>query len=144
MRRRPTGSSTPPLLTYAHQTGTAGGELIPGLATALPKISNDGKTYTLTLRKGLKYSDGRPVKASDFRYTIQRCDQAQLGRQVVLHELHRRRRRVRQRQGRARSPASQTDDATGKITIKLIKPYGAFPNVLAFPSAGLVPDRDAR
>src|SRR5262249_7101249 len=31
------------------------------------------------------------------------------------------------------------DDATGKITIQLVKPYGAFPNVLAFPSAGLVP-----
>src|SRR4051812_41276629 len=60
------------LLTYAHQSGTAGGQLIPGLATALPQISSDGKTYTLTLRKGLKYSNGKPVKASDFPYTLQR------------------------------------------------------------------------
>ena len=32
-----------------------------------------------------------------------------------------------------------TDDATGKITIKLLSAYGAFNNVLAFPSLGLVP-----
>ena len=36
-----------------------------------------------------------------------------------------------------------TDDATGKITIKLVAPYGAFVNVLAFPSGGLVPERHA-
>ena len=40
--------------------------MIPGLAESLPKITNGGKTYTLILRKGLKYSDGTPVKASDF------------------------------------------------------------------------------
>ncbi len=32
-----------------------------------------------------------------------------------------------------------TDDATGKITIKLLAPYGAFGNVLAFPALGIVP-----
>jgi hypothetical protein len=32
----------------------------------MPTVSSDGKTYTLTLRKGLKYSDGTPVKATDF------------------------------------------------------------------------------
>src|SRR5437764_10081097 len=43
-----------PLLTYAHAAGTAGTKVIPGLATALPKITNGNKTYTFTLRKGLK------------------------------------------------------------------------------------------
>src|SRR5829696_6837034 len=38
------------LLTYRHATGSAGGELIPGLATALPEISRDGLTYRLRLR----------------------------------------------------------------------------------------------
>ena len=61
-----------PLLTYAHASGAAGSKVIPGLAESLPKISNGGKTYTLTLRKGLKYSDGTPVKASDFTYAIER------------------------------------------------------------------------
>src|ERR1700712_1787792 len=44
-----------PLLTYAHASGKAGSEVIPGLAKALPKVSDDGKTYTLFLRQGLKY-----------------------------------------------------------------------------------------
>jgi peptide/nickel transport system substrate-binding protein len=54
-----------PMVTYAHQPGAAGGTLIPGLATALPTVSPDGKTYTMTMRKGLVYSNGKPVKASD-------------------------------------------------------------------------------
>src|SRR5579875_3613081 len=35
------------LTTYKHASGTASGELIPGLATALPKITDGGKTYTV-------------------------------------------------------------------------------------------------
>ena len=61
-----------PLLNFAHASGQAGSKVIPGLATAMPKISNGGKTYTLFLRKGLKYSDGTPVKASDFPATVER------------------------------------------------------------------------
>src|SRR5689334_8305162 len=60
------------LLTYKHVNGPEGATVIPGLAQALPKVSNGNKTYTFTLRKGLKYSDGTPVKASDFEYTIKR------------------------------------------------------------------------
>ena len=47
--------------------------MIPGLATALPKITDGGKTYTVTLRKGLVYSNGKPVKASDFAWTAERA-----------------------------------------------------------------------
>ena len=62
-----------PLLTYKPTpAATAGSEVIPGLAKSLPKITNGGKTYTLFLRKGLKYSDGTPVKASDFTYAVER------------------------------------------------------------------------
>ena len=35
------------------------------------------------------------------------------------------------------------NDATGTITIHLLAPYGAFLNVLAFPSSGFVPSGDA-
>ena len=61
-----------PLLTYAHANGAAGSKVVPGLAESMPKISNGGKTYTLILRKGLKYSDGTPVKASDFTGAVER------------------------------------------------------------------------
>jgi peptide/nickel transport system substrate-binding protein len=62
-----------PLLTYP-RTGDEVKDalLIPGLAKAMPEISKDGKTYKLTLRPGLKYSDGTPVKANDFEHAVKR------------------------------------------------------------------------
>ena len=68
--------------------------MIPGLAKEMPKISDGGKTYTLFLRPGLKYSDGTAVKASDFTYAVERALQGQLRRLALLHR-HRRRRKVR-------------------------------------------------
>ena len=61
-----------PLLTFAHGEGEAGSKVVPGLAESLPKITDGGKTYTLNLAKGVKYSDGTPVKASDFKSSIER------------------------------------------------------------------------
>ena len=53
-----------PLLTYAHASGKAGSQVVPGLVKAMPKITNGGKTYTMDLQQGLHYSDGTPIKAS--------------------------------------------------------------------------------
>ena len=39
---------------------------IPAAARSLPEVSDDGLTVTFTLRDGLTYSDGAPVRASDF------------------------------------------------------------------------------
>src|SRR3954447_19042449 len=61
-----------PLNTFKHAQGSAGAEVVPGLAGSLPKVTNGGKTYKLKLRPGLKYSDGSPIKASDFENTIKR------------------------------------------------------------------------
>src|SRR5712692_10627723 len=60
------------LLTYKHIAGPGGYTLVPGLAQSLPKISRAGKVYTFKLRAGLRYSDGRAVKAGDFKSTIKR------------------------------------------------------------------------
>ncbi len=48
------------LLVFKRAEGAEGSEIVPGLAEDMPEISEDGLTYTLTLRKGLKYSDARP------------------------------------------------------------------------------------
>ena len=42
----------------------------PGLATTTGKVTDGGKDFQFTLRKGIKYSNGEPVKASDFKATI--------------------------------------------------------------------------
>jgi oligopeptide transport system substrate-binding protein len=47
-------------------------QLVPDIATAMPKISADGKTYTFTLRHDVKFSNGRGVTADDFKYSWER------------------------------------------------------------------------
>ena len=126
------------LYTYAHKNGVEGSKVIPGLAEDFPKVSNGGTTYTLTLRKGMKYSDGSAVKASDFPFTIQRAIKAQWGGKSFLTNYIKG--ALDFDTGKSKSISGITaDDATGKITIDLKKPYGAFLNVIAFPAAGLVP-----
>ena len=62
-----------PLLTYKHERGEAGTDVVPGLAEAMPEVSADGKTYKLKLRANMKYSDGTPIKASDFTLRSSGC-----------------------------------------------------------------------
>jgi len=127
------------LVTYAHANGKAGTQLIPGLCSSLPTVSNGGKTYSCTLRSGLVFSNGKPVKASDFAWTVERAIKIPWGGsgQFITANI---------KGGTAFSNGKSktisgitTDDSTGKITINLNAPYGAFDNVLAFPSLGVVP-----
>ena len=60
------------LVGYNQVSGVAGTQLVPDLAVSLPAPTDGGRTYTFTLRHRIRYSDGRPVKASDFRATIER------------------------------------------------------------------------
>jgi peptide/nickel transport system substrate-binding protein len=126
-----------PLLTYQHGNGDETTKVVPGLAEALPTITPDGKTYTLTLRKGVKYSDGTPVKASDFGYAIQRLFKLDSGgapffENIVGAEDY--------ANGKADTISGiQADDATGKITIQLLRPSGTFTNELGLMFAAPVP-----
>ncbi|EIO0084567.1 peptide ABC transporter substrate-binding protein [Staphylococcus pseudintermedius] len=44
----------------------------PGVAKGQPKISDDGKTWTIELRKNAKWSNGDPVTAHDFVFAWRR------------------------------------------------------------------------
>ena len=46
--------------------------LVPEVATALPAVSRDGKTYTFTIRKGYRFSTGAPVTARNYARAIGR------------------------------------------------------------------------
>jgi peptide/nickel transport system substrate-binding protein len=131
------------LTTYHHSSGVEGGELIPGLATALPKITDGGKTYTIYLRKGLKYSNGAAVKASDFTFAFERAVKIPWGGSgefmtpVVKGA-------TAYAAGKAKTISGiVTNDTSGKIVIHLTAPYGAFDNVLAEPALGLIPTGSA-
>jgi peptide/nickel transport system substrate-binding protein len=129
-----------PLLAYTAESGNGGTTLMPGLAQNLPTISSDGKTYTLTLRPGLTYSDGSPVKASDFAFAVERAIKLSWGGSSFLtgnivgaSDYQ---------SGKATSISGiKPDDATGKITISLTHAYGPFENVLAFPATAPIPSK---
>jgi peptide/nickel transport system substrate-binding protein len=126
------------LLSYRHAAGAKGGELIPALAESLPQVSDDGKTYTLKMRQGLVFSDGKPVKASDFKATVERMIKANWGGKSFITGYVKGAAAFDEDKAKHISGIT-TDDATGEITITLDTPYGAFPNVLAFPEIGVTP-----
>ena len=128
-----------PLLTYARAEGAEGSKLIPGLAEAMPDISEDGTTYKLKLRSGLKYSDGSPVKASDFEHAIKRVLNLESGGTAFYLVIEGAQEYLDSGKAEGDISGITTDDKTGDITIKLTGPDGSFSNVLAMWFAGLVP-----
>jgi YVTN family beta-propeller protein len=60
------------LTAFNQVSGLAGTQPVPDLATSLPAPTDAGRTYTLQLRPGIRYSNGRPVQATDFRSTFER------------------------------------------------------------------------
>jgi peptide/nickel transport system substrate-binding protein len=60
------------LVGFAHEGGAGGTKLVPDLATAIPKPTNNGKTWTFTLRSGIKFSNGQTVTGKDVKATFER------------------------------------------------------------------------
>ena len=129
---------TPPL-TYKRAEGEAGTEIIPGLAEELPTVSKDGKTYEFTIRKGVKYSDGTPVKASDFEHTIKRVLIQESGGSGFFLGIVGAEEYAEAGKENGDIKGITTDDETGKVTIELLEPDGTFTSVLATNFAGMVP-----
>jgi peptide/nickel transport system substrate-binding protein len=127
-----------PMLDYAFLPGTPGTVLQPALATALPTVSANGLTYTMTMRPGLTFSDGTKVVASDFTYAIERAITLQWGGSSFFSIYIKGAAQYAAKKAKTISGIT-ADDATGKITVTLTQQYGAFDNVLAFPSASPVP-----
>jgi peptide/nickel transport system substrate-binding protein len=118
-----------PLLTYKRVNGVEGSKVVPGLAESLPKISNGGKTYTLTLRKGLKYSDGTPVKASDFTATVERLFKINSPGSFYYESIVGAEKFAKTKKGAI--SGIKTNDKSGEIEIELTAPHGSFTNELA-------------
>jgi len=61
------------LLGYPDKAGPASSRLAPDVATGFPKVSANGKTYTYTLRRGFRFSDGSPLTAESYARAIERA-----------------------------------------------------------------------
>lgn len=128
---------TPPL-TYRRSEGAKGTELIPGLAEDMPSVSEDGETYTFKIRKGLRYSDGKPVRAGDFEHTIKRVlrlgEGARFFTSIEGAEAY-----AAGSDEEADISGIQTDDRSGQVTVTLTRRDPTFQNKLATTYAGVVP-----
>ncbi len=134
-----------PLLTFAHAEGEAGSKVVPGLARSLPKITDGGKTYTLTLARGLRYSDGKPVMASDFKSSVERMFKLNSSGSpyyTVIEGAE-----AFQEKKAKEISGIDTDDKSGRIVIHLTQPQGAFEDLLALlfvaPVPANTPDKTA-
>lgn len=99
---------------YTYEPGST--EIKPQLATALPKVSADGLTYTIPLREGVVFHDDTPFNAKAMEFSIQRFIENKGKPSFLL------------------SDTIESVKATGdyELTIKLKKPFAAFPALLAF------------
>jgi peptide/nickel transport system substrate-binding protein len=105
----------------------------------MPTVSRNGKVYKFTLRKGLKYSDGSALKASDFEWAIKRGFLAQ-GQGVGFYTD------IAGAEAYSKNPTPEGDisgivTSNGKrtITIRLAKARGDFLTILALLFAAPVP-----
>ncbi|MCU1677558.1 MAG: extracellular solute-binding protein [Frankiales bacterium] len=67
------GAAYDALVSYRRTGGSAGTQLTPDLAAALPLPTDGGKSYRFHLRPGIRYSDGRLLRAVDFRRALERA-----------------------------------------------------------------------
>ena len=126
-----------PLLGYRHVSGPAGARLVPYLASSLPHISRDRRTYRLTLRGGVRYSDGTKVRASDFKATVERDFRLGSAGAAFFRNIVGAGKFAKRQKGGIRGIV--VDNATGSIVIRLVQPQADFANVLASEFAAPVP-----
>jgi peptide/nickel transport system substrate-binding protein len=105
---------------YTYELGTT--KLKPLLATEMPKISEDGLVYTIPIRQGVTFHDGTAFNAEAMKFSLQRFIENGGKPSFLLADT------------------IDSMEVTGEyeLTIKLKKPFAAFPALLAFPGASAV------
>ncbi len=99
---------------YTYEPGST--KIKPQLATALPKVSADGLTYTIPIRKGVVFHDDTPFNAKAMEFSLQRFIENKGKPSFLLSD----------------TVASVKATGEYELTIKLKKPFAAFPSLLAF------------
>jgi peptide/nickel transport system substrate-binding protein len=132
------------LVTYSTEPGSTG-ELVPDLATDVGTTDDGGKTWTFTLREGVRFETGEPITSKDVRYGIARSFDAKAitgGPTHIIDALDDPDNPYPgpydREEGDPNLSAVQTpDDRT--IVFKLRRAMPDFPYILALPSSSPVP-----
>ena len=128
------------LTAFKKGAGEAGFEVVPNLAEELPAASNDGKTYTFKIRKGVKFSDGRDVTIKDVVASFQRIFKVSSPTSGGFYSV------IVGADACIATPATCTleggvtgDEAAGTVTINLTRADPEFMFKLAVPHASILP-----
>jgi peptide/nickel transport system substrate-binding protein len=125
------------LMTYPDKPPPAAFQLVPEVAASPPAVSRDGKTYTFTLRRDFRFSDGTPVDARAFARAINRTlapGVRSLGTRYMEDIVGARAVQA----GRATSARGVV--ARGyRLTIRLVEPLGDLPARTSMPFFCAVP-----
>jgi peptide/nickel transport system substrate-binding protein len=105
---------------YTYKPGTT--ELVPQLATAMPKVSEDGLTYTISIRTGVKFHDRTDFTAEAMSFSLKRFIALKGAPSFLLADVV--------KSIRVNSPT--------ELVIKLQRPFQFFPQILAFTGAGAI------
>jgi YVTN family beta-propeller protein len=125
------------LVGFKNVGGAEGAQVVPNLATSLPTPTDGGKTYAFRLRRGLRYSTGALMKASDVRSTFERLFRS--GLPDYFSQL------VGGAECLARpktcdlSTGIVTDDTAGTVIFHLTAPDAEFLYKLATPFGSVLP-----
>jgi peptide/nickel transport system substrate-binding protein len=126
------------LMAFKNASGASGNQVAPDLAIAMPRVTDNGLVYTYYLRKGIRFSNGVVVTASDFLLSMERLwkvnSPSPYYRNIVganLCNSHPDTCNLDQ--------GIQVDDSTGAIAIHLTSPDGALNFQLAMPFASVLP-----
>lgn len=136
------------LVGYRRVGGLAGSTLLPNLAMAVPRPTDGGRVYAFQLRPDLVYSDGRPVRASDFRRAIERSFQVGAQGFAVGNLFYRSIEGAEDCSSPDFSPIErcdlsdgiETDDQSGSVIYRLSKSDPDFLTKLALSPAYPIPD----
>jgi len=128
------------LVTFQKVSGVGSFTVVPDLATALPVVSNGGKTYTFTLRSGIKFSNGQPVTVNDVYATFVRLFKVLSPNSGSWYNG------IVGGAACVATPATCTltqgvvvDPATNKIVFNLTAPDAEFLDQMAVPFAAILP-----
>jgi YVTN family beta-propeller protein len=127
------------LTAFKRVGGVDGSELVPDLATSLPKPSDGGRTYVFRVRSGIRYSTGRVVRPADFRYSLERLFALRSVGTFLYAGIRGAARCDRRPLDCDLSRGVVADNGAGTVTFHLLAPDPDFPEKLALPFATAIP-----
>jgi peptide/nickel transport system substrate-binding protein len=127
------------LLTFKKAAGGAGATVVPDIASAMPTVTDGGKTYTFHLRSGVMFGNpiNREVKPSDFKFSIERLFRVDSGGVGFFTGIAGANSYAKTRKGGISGIVA--DDKAMTITFHLTQPDGTFNDYIATPFAFVMP-----